>query len=91
MESEVKIDIKETLEILKGLEVLGSAAKKIMSDGKVAMDDIVHLVEVAKSFDVLKDAVDDVSLSLKELKDLDETEAVQLIAAVFSLVKALKA
>jgi hypothetical protein len=86
---EVKIGIKETLEILDGLELLGVAGVKISKDG-LAMDDIVHLVSVAKEFEVLSDAVEGGDDALKELKDLDQDEAISLLVRLFALVKALK-
>ncbi len=86
-----KRGIKEILEILKGLEILGKAGAAIAKDGKVDMGDITHLVAIAKDFDVLKEAVGGADEALKEMKDIDKIEAVAIVSAVLDLVKSLKA
>lgn len=85
------MDIKESKEVLKGLEVVGLAGIAIMKDGKVGVSDLMHIVDLVKKFDVLKDAVEGIKLVGEEIKDLDETEIVELGMATFSLIKTLKA
>ena len=85
-----KVGLKETMEILDGLKVLGVAAGKITADGKVDIADLVYLVEVAKNFDVLSLAVRDGDKAVEELKDLDESEIITLVGKVFEVVNAFK-
>lgn len=85
-----KEDIKEILEVLSGLKVVGVAAAGILGDGKLSVADIEKFIKLATSFDVLKDAVEGADEVVREAKDLDQSESVVLLAAVFSLVKAIK-
>lgn len=85
-----KRDIKETMEFLNGLGVLAVLAGKITADGKIGVDDLKHLVDAAKDFQVVLDGVADVSDAMAELKELDESEAIQVIAKVFSILKEFK-
>lgn len=84
------MDIKESKELLKGLELVGAAGLKIAKDGKGSVSDLMHVVELVKKFDVLKDAVEGIDKIPAELKDIDEAEIVELGAAAFGLIKALK-
>lgn len=89
-EEKQELSIKETLEVLDGLEVLAVAGVAISADGKIGVDDLKYLVDVAKKFNVIQEAVKDADLALKEIGDLDEGEAAQIIAKVFSIVKSVK-
>lgn len=82
--------VKEVKELLKGLEVVGVAGVKIAADGKVGLDDLTHLVELAKQIDVLTAAVQGVNEIDDEIKDLDQAEIIELVGAVYGLAKALK-
>jgi len=82
--------VKESMEILDGVEVIVDAAADIMSDGKVDLSDIQAVVGMAKKFDVLKEAVDGAGDALKELKDLDEMELIQLGTKSYKLIKKIK-
>jgi len=83
------IGLKETLELLDGVKLLAVAGKKVGKDG-IDLSDLQHLVGLAKDFAVLAAAVEGADGALAELKALDEAETIQLIAAVFGLVKAVK-
>lgn len=87
---EEKYDVKETMEILDGIEVLAEAAGKISADGKVDTSDLIHLIDVAKNFNVLADAAEGADIALKEIKDLDEMESLQILTKVFAIVKKFK-
>lgn len=84
------LGVKETLEVLEGVKVLAVAGSKIGADGKINTDDLKHLVDIAKKYQKLADAYKDANLVAEELGDLDEQEAIQLIAKVFDIVKAFK-
>lgn len=82
--------IKESLELLASLEILGVAGVKIAKDG-VGPEDLqegLNLLarsgEVAKGFVGLGE-VDD------EMKDLDDAELIQLGSAAWKLFKSVKA
>lgn len=85
----MSLAIKEVKEVFKGLELLGVAAKKISKDG-IDWSDLNHLVEVAKDFDILDEAVKGMKDIPAEVKDLDEQEIVEIVGSVFVLIKAIK-
>lgn len=82
--------VKESLEIIDGIEVLVDAGAEIMEDGKVNLSDVAALVSLAKKFDVLKAAVDGAKEAPEEMKDLDEMELIQLGSKVYGLIKKIK-
>lgn len=82
--------IKEIKELLAGLELLGVAAKKIAADGKVGVDDLAHLLDVAKKAEVLLAAIKDIDKIDDEIKALDQAEIIELVSAVLALVKKIK-
>lgn len=86
----MSVGVKETLEILEGLKVLGVAAGKIASDGKVDLKDLGALLDVAKDFEVFVEAVKDGDKVVEEFKDLDAAEITQVVSKVFEIINAFK-
>lgn len=92
METEnVKTDLKETLEMIEGIKLLAVAGFKIAEDGKISLSDLAHLSELVKNSDKLMAAVKGSKLISKELKDLDDSEIVELGLQMHSLLKAIRA
>ena len=81
------LGIKESLEVLAMLKVVGVAAAKVGSDHDVNMADIKHLVELAKKFSVIHKGVEDIDKVMVELKDLDKGETMELGSASYDLIK----
>lgn len=88
--SEKQLTVKNTVELLQGLEVMSKFAGEVARDGKVQADDLIHLIDVAKSFDQLKAAVEGVDEVDDELKDLDQAEILEIISAAQKVYKAFK-
>lgn len=86
MEKE-KYGIKESLEVIAGIEVVGVNVAKAASDGKINISDAKYAIEIAKDSGKIMDAVKGADLVLKEAKDLDEQELVQLGLAAYTMVK----
>jgi len=82
-----KVTIKESLEIIKGLDLLADTAVAVLADGAVNGSDLMIVVEKFKSLNVLVEAFEDSDKALAELKDLDQEELIQLGLAGYSLVK----
>lgn len=82
--------IKESLELLEGVKVLGVSAKKVLADGKVNLADLPVLLGLISDFPVLTAAVQGADLVLPEVKDLSADEANQLVAKVLEVVNAIK-
>lgn len=78
---------KEIEEVIKALEVVAEFAAKLFADGKVDGSDFLHVIALLKEADTFMDAVDGISETGEELKDLDETELIQLGLAGYKLVK----
>lgn len=85
------MEIKETKELLEGLQVAGVAIAKIAKDKKVNAEDLPVLVEVASKFETLVSAFAGVSEIPAELKDLDEAEVLAIITKLMVIGKAVKA
>jgi hypothetical protein len=85
-----KKSIKEIKEVLEAVELLGVAAMKVAADKKVAVDDLVHLVAIAKDSEKLVAAMEGLKEIDDEIKDLDQAEILELVAAVLAMVKKIK-
>ena len=85
-----EVGIKETLELLEGLKVVGVTGAKVFEDKKINLEDLPKLVELGQNFSVLKDAVEGIKDVDDELKELDQQEIMQIVSKVFELVKAIK-
>ena len=85
----MSLAVKEIKEVFKGLELLGVAGKKISKDG-IGLEDLSHLLEVAKDFDILEEAVKGIKDIPAEFKDLNKVEVMELVGLVFSLIKNIK-
>lgn len=85
------MDIHNTLEILEAVEILALAGAKIAKDKKVNLEDLPVLVDIAKKFDKLSEAITDVDQIYSEIKDLDESELIAIVSKVLIISKSLKA
>ena len=83
-------ELKETKELLAGVKLLGIAAKKIMKDGKIAVDDLAVLLPVAQQSAILVNAVAGSKDITLEIKDLNLIEAQDLLSDLFALIKEIK-
>ncbi len=79
--------IAQTKELLKGIEVLVEFGAKVAADKKVNAEDLPAVIELAKKFEVLMAAAKDADQIKEELKDLDETEIVEIIANIYAIAK----
>lgn len=80
--------IKESKELLEGIELLALSAKSIAKDG-ISLADIPEALELLKKLDVLIAAVGGIGEIGEEVKDLDQAELIELGAKVFTLIKVL--
>lgn len=83
--------VKEIKELLEGVKVLGIQTKKVLADGKVSLTDLPVLIEVFQNYQVLVDAVQGADQIPNEVKDLDGTEAQEVLAKVLEVANAIKA
>lgn len=89
MKEETTVDLKETLEALEAVKVLGVSGLKIAKDG-LGADDIAEVIALAQKADTIIDGVKDADQALEELKEISQEEAMLLVAKVFEIIKALK-
>lgn len=85
------VGIKETKELIAGMEAVGVCVAQIEKDHKIDMTDAAHLVELGGKFNILKDAFSGIGSISSEIKDLNEAEIMELGVAVFTAVKNIKA
>lgn len=85
----MSVGIKESKELLDGVEVLGVAAKKIAKDG-VSLADLPEALELLKKLDVIIEAVKGLDQLDEEVKDLEQAELVELGMKAFAIAKAIK-
>ena len=88
---EPKVGIKESMELLEGVKVLGVSGKKILADGKVSVADLPEVMVLVSKAQAIVDAVQGIEGALPEIKDLDEAEATAIVAKVFEVIAAIKA
>ena len=82
--------IKESMEFLAGVEVLGVTGKKVLADGKVNAADIPHVFGLIQNLGVLNAAVQGVDQIPKEAKDYSSDELQAIGAKVLAVMAAIK-
>ncbi len=85
-----KIELKETLELVKAVELLAVKAKIIIKDG-IGAEDLAPAIELLKEINVILEGVKGADEAVGELKDLDQEELVSLGLALFAAYKKFKA
>jgi ABC-type proline/glycine betaine transport system permease subunit len=83
--SELK-SVKETVELIEGMGEAAKIIKLIAKDGITAAD-LIHIQSIASALPIIKDAVEGLKEIPSELKDLDETEVLEIIAAIYGQAK----
>lgn len=84
------MDLKNTLELLKALGFLTEVTGEVLADGKVNLKDLKSVPKLLENYKLFVDAVKEVNLVGKELKDLSEAEMLILAKEVFVLLQTLK-
>jgi len=91
--------IKELLEAIEALGELASSGTKLVNVVKDVLKDGITISDVTKLGDLVDAAPDmkileagmkDIKLALEEVKDLDETEIVQIIGAIYKIIANFK-
>ena len=85
----MKKGLKEFKELIDGLELLAVQAKKI-ADGGIGAEDIIHMVKLAQEFEVLREAFKGFGELKEEMKDLDQSEVIEIVGELYGLVKAVE-
>lgn len=95
----MSLGIKETKEIIAGMGEAAVTLKKLkevfdaVKDGGIGAEDLVHLsklIDAAPDTAKLTAAMDDADKALEELKDLDKTEVLEIIEALYKEAERLK-
>lgn len=85
-----ELGIKESLELVAGIELVTVSTLDIAKDG-LGADDIPKALELVKKSDVIVEAVKGIDLVDDEVKDLDQAELIQLGTATFAMIKKIVA
>lgn len=83
------MDVKNILEVIAAIKLLGISVKEIAKDG-ITIDDLPKALELLKKYEVILNAVDDVKLVIDEAKDIDTTEAVLVVTSLMDAIKSIK-
>lgn len=78
-------DIKELLELFKGLEPIAQFVGQVLKDGKVGADDLAHLVALGASFSQISNGFKGLDIVKEELKDLEVDEILQIVQAAYAV------
>lgn len=82
-------DVKNIIEVLEAVKVIGVPVKQALKDG-VDASDLPKLLEIVKKYQSLIDAVDNIGEIVEEAQDIDSQEAVLVVMKAFEVVKAIK-
>lgn len=86
----MSVGIKESKELLAGIELLAVSGLEIAKDG-LGADDLAKAIELIKKVDVILAAVKGIDGIDEEIKDLDQAELIELGTLCFALVKKIVA
>ena len=86
----VSLDLKESLELLKGIKLILNSLNKVFADGKLDWSDATIVLDLAKEYEVLIAAVDGFNYINDELKNLEEHEYIALAMNIFPMLKEIK-
>lgn len=85
-----KVNVKETLELLEALGELGKVGKAIAKDG-IGAEDLVQLGALAANFNTLVEGFTGMEKLAEELKDLDESEVLEIIGSIYAQAEKINA
>ena len=83
--------IKEIKELLEGLKLLGVVGAEVMADGQINSSDIGAITKLLTNAGVLVEAVKGIKEIPAELKDLDQSELLELGTILYQMVVEIKA
>lgn len=83
--------VKETKELMEGVQLIAITAVKIADNGFDIKEDFKHVIDLAKNANVLVEAVKGMGDIDEEVKDLDQQELAELGLLVFNMYKNVKA
>lgn len=86
LNQEISVNIQNSKEVLKAVEIVGVSAKKIAKDG-VNLADLPEALELLKHVDDIVVAVKDANMIDDELKELDQAELIELGSACYDMIK----
>ena len=87
---EGSLDLKESLEMLKGFEFIMDCLYEAVEDGKINWKDIDTGLKLLKNLSIITEAAKGGKLIKDELKDLDENEIVLFARRLYPVLKKYK-
>jgi hypothetical protein len=79
--------IAQILEVFEGLNVVVPAIVEVAADGKIDTKDIVPVIDAVKKYEVVIKALQGLSETLDEAKDLDMIELAQIGTIAMKLLQ----
>lgn len=86
-----KVEIKESLELIKAVEIIGIAGKKSFPKGKFTVASaLAASLELVKEIEPVIEGFKGLDKIDEEIKDLEQDELIQLGLAIFNAYKSVK-
>lgn len=86
-----KVEIKESLELIKAVEIIGIAGKKSFPEGKfTAASALSASLELIKEIEPVIEGFKGLNKIDEEVKELEQDELIQLGLALFNAYKSVK-
>lgn len=83
-------DIKDTLELIDGFEIIIFTCMKVLIDGKINMSDLPVILDLLKEAGKIIEAVRGVSNIPDEIRDIDQSEAAEIGFKIYEIVDRIK-
>ncbi len=91
VQAQESVGVKETLEVLKAVELVAVSVAEVFKDGKVTIADLPTLANLAKNSQIVAAGIEGADKVPTEIKDLSQEEIIQIVGAAYALVAAVKA
>jgi hypothetical protein len=79
------VGIKESKELIKGIDLLAKIGLNVSADGKITASDALYLTPIFTEFSTFRDAAEGRQLIVSELKDLSKEELTELLADFYDV------
>lgn len=83
---EQKITIKNSKEVIRALGELAFLGGQVLKDGEISLTDSQYLPALALKYPILEAGISDIDEVLKEIKNLDQVEILELVKEMYLAV-----
>ena len=87
---EKKIEVKELIELLRAIKLIGGIGGAIFADGKINASDFQHLTTLATGYQTIVEGVMGIGEVGDEIKDLDAEEVTQILTELAGVINHIR-